>query len=122
MREFVRFLLLAPEGQLVVGFMLREMTQPSDALDTIYEGLLEGVHRRACALWGAATGQPAESEAVRLAVFGTIGQILYFRVARPVVTKRMGWPAIGAAEAGAIGNAIVRTLHARLAADRGERR
>ena len=80
--------------------MLREMAQPSSALDTIYEGLFEGVHARVCALWGAATGQPAESEAVRLAVFATIGQILYFHVARPVVTRRMGWPAIGAAEAG----------------------
>jgi AcrR family transcriptional regulator len=119
-RSLVGFLLLQPDGQLVAGFMLREMAQPSDALDTIYKGLFEGVHQRACAVWGVATGRPPESEAVRLAVFATIGQILYFRIARPVVERRMGWRGIGAAEADAVIDAIVGTLHARLAADRGE--
>ena len=120
-RSMVRFLLLEPDGRLVAGFLLREMAQPSSALDTIYEGLFEGVHMRVCALWSAASGQPAESEAVRLAVFATIGQILYFHVARPVVTRRMGWPAIGEAEAAAIAGTVVRNLHVRLAADRGGR-
>jgi TetR/AcrR family transcriptional regulator, regulator of cefoperazone and chloramphenicol sensitivity len=117
-RSLVRFLLVEPDGRLVAGFMLREMAQPSTALDTIYEGLFEGVHRRACALWGAATGQPAESDAVRLAVFAAIGQVIYFHVARPVVERRMAWPAIGAAEAAAIADAVVANLRARLAADR----
>ena len=43
-RDMARFLLLRPEARLVAGFMLREMAQPSSALDTIYEGLFEGVH------------------------------------------------------------------------------
>lgn len=120
-RSLVRFLLLEREGQLVAGFMLREMAQPSSALDTIYEGLFEGVHKRVCAVWGAATGRPAESEAVRLAVFATIGQILYFRIARPVVERRMAWPGIGPVEAATITDTIIRTLRARLAADREER-
>ena len=119
-RSLVRFLLVEPDGRLVAGFLLREMAQPSSALDTIYEGLFEGAHARVCALWSAATGQPADSEPVRLAVFATIGQILYFHVARPVVTRRMGWPAIGGAEAAAIAGTVVRNLHVRLAADRRE--
>ena len=114
----VRFLLLDPQARLVAGFLLREMTEPSPALDTIYEGLLEGVHRRVCALWSAATGEPAESEAVRLAVFAAIGQIVYFHVGRPVVQRRMDWPTIGPAEARAIAETVVQNLAARLAADR----
>jgi len=119
-RSLVRFLLLDPDGALVAGFMMREMAQPSTALDTIYEGLFEGAHARVCAIWSAVTGQPADAEAVRLAVFATIGQILYFHIARPVVNRRMEWPAIGEAEAAAITDTILRNLHARLAADRDQ--
>ena len=119
-RSLVRFLLLDPDGALVAGFMMREMAQPSTALDTIYEGLFEGAHMRVCGIWGAATGLPPESEEVRLAVFAAIGQILYFHVARPVVARRMAWRGIGEAEAEAIVSTVVRNLLARLDADRRE--
>jgi AcrR family transcriptional regulator len=117
-RSMSRFLLLQPEARQVAGFMLREMTEPSSALETIYSKLLEDVHRHVCALWGAATGQDPESAAVRLAVFGIIGQIVYFHLGRPVVAWRMGWAAIGPDEADAIAASIVRTLEVRIAADR----
>jgi AcrR family transcriptional regulator len=120
-RNLVRFLLTEPQGQLVAGFILREMAKPSTALDTIYEGLFEGAHARACALWAAATGLDPDSPEVRLAVFATIGQILYFRIAAPVVTRRMAWPAMGEPEAAAIADTVLRNLRARLAADRSER-
>jgi hypothetical protein len=116
----VSFLLLEPEARLVAGFVLREMAQPSSALDTIYEGLFEGVHARVCAIWGIATGQPGDSEAVRLAVFAMIGQVVYFHVGRPVVQRRMDWPTIGAAEAAAVADTIARNLMARLDADRND--
>lgn len=120
-RRLVHFLLLEPQGQLVAGFVLSEMAKPSSALDTIYQGVFEGTHRRVCAIWAAATGQEADAPAVRLAVFTIIGQILYFRIAAPVVQRRMGWSGIGAAEAAAIGDAVVRTLTARLDDDRRQR-
>jgi AcrR family transcriptional regulator len=115
---FVRFLLLEPQARLVAGFILREMAEPSAALDIVYNGLFEGLHRRLCAIWGAATGAAPESEPVRLAVFAAIGQIVYFHLGRPVVQRRMDWPAIGPAEARAIAKTVVRNLTARLAADR----
>lgn len=119
--NMVRFLLLEPQARLVAGFVLREMAQPSSALDTIYEDLFEGLHARVCNLWGTATGQPPETEAVRLAVFATIGQILYFHIGRPVIERRMAWPAVGPDEARAVGDTIARNLEVRIAADRGPR-
>ena len=115
----VRFLLLDPQARLVAGFILREMAEPSAALDIIYGGLFEGLHRRLCAIWGVATGAAPESEPVRLAVFAAIGQIVYFHLGRPVVQRRMDWPTIGPAEARAIAETVVQNLSARLAADRG---
>ena len=120
-RRFVGFLLLDPRARPVAGFVLREMAEPSPALDLIYERLFESVHTRACAIWGVATGRDPESAGVRLAVFSTIGQIVYFNFARPVIERRMGWPAIGPAEAEAIADTIIRSLDSRLAADRRER-
>ena len=117
-RTLVRFLLLQPEARLAAGFILREMAQPSAALDAVYVGLFEPVHRRACALWAAATGREAEGEVVRLAVFAAIGQITYFHIARPIVERRMNWPAIGPAEAEAVADTVVRNLEARIAAER----
>ena len=116
--NMVRFLLLDRQARLVAGFVLREMADPSPALDTIYEGIFEGAHARVCAIWSAATGAAPDSPAVRLAVFTAIGQIVYFHVGRPVVQRRMDWPEIGPAEARAVADTIVRNLLARIEADR----
>jgi AcrR family transcriptional regulator len=120
-RRLVAFLLLEPQARTIVGFMLRELSEPSPALDLIYERLFQSAHRRACTIWGIATGRDPESPAVRLGVFSTIGQIVYFNLARPVVQRRMDWPAIGPDEAAAITDAVVRNLNARLDADTGDR-
>jgi AcrR family transcriptional regulator len=116
-RNMVRFLLLEPQARLVAGFMLREMAQPSSALDLIYDGLFLRVHRRACALWAAATGREPESAAVRLAVFATVGQVVYFHVGRPIVQRRLGWAEIGAEQAEAVADTVTGSLLARLDAD-----
>jgi AcrR family transcriptional regulator len=118
LRRFAGFILLEPQARLVAGFVLREMAEPSEALDLIYAGLFEPMHRRVCALWGLATGREPESEAVRLAVFTMIGQTIYFHVGRPMVERRMGWTPIGPAQADAVAAALVQNLEARLDADR----
>jgi AcrR family transcriptional regulator len=116
-RNMATFLLLQPQARLVAGFLLREIAEPSSALDLIYDGLVEGVHRRACAIWGRATGREPESEAVRLAVFALVGQIVYFHIGRPIVARRMGWRAVGPAEVEAVVDTVTRNLLARLDAD-----
>jgi TetR/AcrR family transcriptional regulator, regulator of cefoperazone and chloramphenicol sensitivity len=116
-RRVVTFMLLDPQARLVATFMLRELSEPSPALDLIYERLFESVHRRACAIWGVATGRDPESPAVRLALFALIGQIVYFNFARPVVERRMDWPRLGPAEVEAVADTIIRNLRARLDAD-----
>ena len=120
-RRFVTFLLLDPQARSVASFILRELSEPSPALDLIYRALLEPVHRRACATWGVATDRDPESPDVRLAVFATIGQIVYFNFARPVIQRRMDWPSLGPAEVEAVADTLAATLHARLDADREHR-
>lgn len=100
--RMVAFVVAGEEAGDIVRFILRELQHPTDALNTVYGGVFEPVHRRLCHLWQEATGEPAESEEARLAVFTLLGQVLYFRIAREAVKRRMGWTAIDAAESAAI--------------------
>lgn len=117
-RAMAGFLLTRPEAEDVVPFMLREVVEGGPVLDEIYESMFAPTHARFCRLWSAATGQPAESEATRLRVFALIGQLLYFRIGRTVVTRRMDWPAIGPDEADRIAGILVGNLHAMIEKER----
>ncbi|WP_248309380.1 CerR family C-terminal domain-containing protein [Bosea sp. Tri-44] len=118
--RMVAFLTTAPESELIARFVVREMLTPGPAFETIYGGLFEPVHRRVCGVWAAATGMEPEAPATRLAVFAAIGQVVYFRIARPAVTRRMGWNGIGPEEARAIGETVRCSVRASILACRGE--
>lgn len=119
LERMVRFVVASPEAGEIVRFVLRELSQPSPALDRIYEGVFEPTHRRLCALWESATGEPAESEATRLTVFTLVGQVVYFRIGREAVLRRMGWSGIGESEAAQVAAVAMGNLGAILAAHTG---
>lgn len=118
--RMVAFLTTAPESEMIARFVVREMFTPSPAFDTIYDGLFAPVHRRVCQVWAAATGMEPEAPATRLTVFAAIGQLVYFRIARPAVTRRMGWDGIGPDQARAISDTVRRSVRASILACRGE--
>ncbi|TJW45022.1 MAG: DUF1956 domain-containing protein [Mesorhizobium sp.] len=115
LERMVAFIVARPEAGEIVQFVLRELSHPTAALDRIYDGVFEPTHRRLCLIWEQATGEPAESEATRLTVFTLIGQVVYFRIGREAVMRRMGWRAIGDAEATKIAAAVTDNLGAILA-------
>src|SRR5262245_49104670 len=100
--RMVSFILARPEAGEIVAFVLRELSHPTAALDTIYNGVFEPTHKRLCHIWELATGEPAESERTKITIFTLIGQVIYFRIGREAVLRRMGWSDIGAAEASAV--------------------
>lgn len=118
-RGMVGFLLGDRGASEIVPFMLRELAEDGPGIDAVYTGFAEPTHRRLCALWGQATGTDPEADATRLAVFALIGQLMYFRIGRSVVARRMGWAAIGAPEIGQIAERISRNLDAMLDTDGG---
>jgi TetR/AcrR family transcriptional regulator, regulator of cefoperazone and chloramphenicol sensitivity len=111
-RAMADFLLTQSESEDLIPFMLREVTENGPVLQDIYDSMIAPTHGRFCRLWSAATGQPPESEITRLRVFSLIGPLLYFRIGRPVVARRMGWPGIGRAEARQIAEVLIANLHA----------
>ena len=107
------------EARPVARFVLREMFEPSSAFDRLFIGAFAPIHARACEIWARAAGASPESEATRLAVFALIAQVVYFRLARPAILRRMGWEDIGAAEAAAIKRLVAGNLDAAIAQARG---
>lgn len=99
LERMVTFIVAQPEAGEIVQFVLRELAHPTAALDIIYQGVFEPVHQRLCEVWASATGEPAESERTRITVFTIIGQVVYFRIGREAVRRRMGWSEIGPAQA-----------------------
>jgi hypothetical protein len=69
-----------------------------------------------------ATGEDAESESTRIAVFTMIGQVIYFRIARAPVMRRLGWSEIGTQEASAIAAVAKANLAAILDSRKEDRR
>ena len=112
LRAMVSFIIAGDGARPIVGFMMREVLQPSKTLDHIYDGVIRPVHMRMCVLWGAATGADPESPRTRLAVFTMFGQMLYFRIGREIVVKRMGWEDVTVGEANQIGEVLAANLRA----------
>ncbi|TPK90284.1 CerR family C-terminal domain-containing protein [Mesorhizobium sp. B2-4-17] len=119
LERMVGFIVAQPQAGEIVQFVLRELSHPTAALDRIYDGVFEPTHRRLCVIWEQATGEPAESERTRLTVFTLIGQVIYFRIGREAVMRRMGWHDIGAAEAAKVVAVTTDNLSAMLAARKG---
>ncbi|TPM35575.1 DUF1956 domain-containing protein [Mesorhizobium sp. B2-3-4] len=119
LERMVGFVVASPEAGEIVQFVLRELSHPTAALDRIYDGVFAPTHRRLCQVWEQATGEPAESERTRLTVFTLIGQVIYFRIGREAVMRRMGWHDIGPAEAAKVVAVTTDNLGAILAARKG---
>lgn len=117
-RTMAGFLLARREAEDIVPFMLRELAENGPVLDEVYTKMFAPVHGRICRFWAAATGQAAESDRTRLIVFSLIGQLVYFRIGRPVVGRRMGWQTAGAEEARQIADILVGNLHAMIERER----
>lgn len=102
------------EGRLIVPFMLRELMAPGDVLETIYARMIEPVHKRLCRLWADATGMGHDDPETLLSVFSLVGQVVYFALARRIVSQRMGWAGIHAQQAGEISSVLRNNLDAML--------
>ena len=118
LRAMAVFVLTSRAAEPILPFMLREVNEEGPVLDAVYGAMVEPMHRRLCVLWATATGQDAESERSRLIVFTLIGQLLYFRIARPIVTRRMEWTRFEQREASTIADLLAANLQSLIERER----
>ena len=112
----IRFFTVQPEARHIAAFVVREMINPGAVIDLIYAEMMYPLHCALCRAWGVATHRDPDSPATRLAVFTIIGQVIYFRLGMPMVTRRMGWKAVGPKEADQIIATIIGNLRTLIAA------
>lgn len=95
-------LLSLSEADHMIRFLLREAQERSEAFDHIYEHFFGPMFNFILTLWDDASMQNLSPQSVKLVTFTLIGQLAYFRIAQPVVTRHMGWQAYGEDEINAI--------------------
>ncbi|WP_018000995.1 CerR family C-terminal domain-containing protein [Paracoccus sp. N5] len=110
LRGVATFIGSAPEAGPMVNFALTELSRGGPTTELIYECFIGPKHTELSELWAIASGTDPDSEQVKLSIFAMIGQVLYFRLGREIVMRRMDWPTIGPAEAGRIGDVIAENL------------
>jgi len=110
----VQMLLLQPQAKTIPQFMLREIVQAEEVLDIIFPNFFEPIHKSLSQLWVRATGQDANSDAVMLSLFAVVGQVIYFRVSREIVYRRLKWDSVGPTEVQTVESIILTNLRATL--------
>jgi AcrR family transcriptional regulator len=106
----VNLMVGSPDTADMVTFMLREVAEPGEIADDVYRNFIEPRHKAICGLWALATGRDPEDPVVKLAIFALVGQVLYFRIATPFVTRRMSWSEIGPNETRQISETVIDNL------------
>jgi len=102
---FIDVILGKAEAARWARFILREQMHPTAAFDILYQ-FISGASAMMAKVVATALDKP-ESAETRLHVFALLGEVLYFRVAQPVVLRRMGWTTIDDAERAAIKRVVM---------------
>jgi AcrR family transcriptional regulator len=113
---FIDVILGKAEAARWARFILREQMHPTAAFDVLYQ-FIGGASAAMARVVATALNQP-EGPETRLHVFALLGEVLYFRVAQPVVLRRMEWKAIDDAERAAIKRVVLSHIADILLAER----
>ncbi|NTV14904.1 MAG: CerR family C-terminal domain-containing protein [Desulfobulbaceae bacterium] len=67
--------------------MVREIADPSPVLDRVVEGMIRPLYEQLAGIVGELLGPGAGEEEIRLAAMSIMGQCLFYRNSRPVVSR-----------------------------------
>ena len=91
LRVYVRSLLLRIFDEGRPGWhtkiMMREMIEPTRALDMLVEEGARPLHQELSSIVRELLGSAADDEVVRLSALSVVSQCVYYRRARPVITR-----------------------------------
>lgn len=98
----------------IFTFIMREMVRPGEVMQQLCRETIGPVHKRLCELFAVATGRTEVTDNVSVIVFSMMGQAMYFRMSKPVITQQMQWDDIGPEEADSIVEVLKINLQALL--------
>jgi AcrR family transcriptional regulator len=92
-----------PEWPMLI---IREHMTPGPAYELIYNNVMLRTHVLLCELFALIRGGKPNDEAIELAAFAHIGQIIFFRIGAETIKRRMGWPAVDSNKLRAIAQSV----------------
>jgi TetR/AcrR family transcriptional regulator, regulator of cefoperazone and chloramphenicol sensitivity len=108
-------LLGRPEAARWARFVIREQMDPTGSFAVLLDGFMGRAYGTVAALYAAATGRDAAKPETLVRVFGLLGQLLVFRMARGLIEARLGWHAYGPEEVALVKDMLHAHLDALLA-------
>jgi hypothetical protein len=87
------------------------LLDPGEVSELFYANWMKPMHMRFCLLFGLAAGRDPCSEEVKIAIFSCVGQVFHFRVAKPLIMRRLEWDVMGPEETDRLCKRLV--LHVR---------
>lgn len=96
----------------VSAFIMRYISQPSEAFDVLFEQFIAPLHNHLRQLLARATGQDENSEEMAILTFTLLGQSQYFKLCRLVVKRSLDWDGARAEECAKIHKALTRNVDA----------
>jgi AcrR family transcriptional regulator len=87
---FLELLLSSDLGESAPGIIFREMHQPSDAYEILYQKLLQPIHTTLTRLVSCYRGEKQQSQSAIFLAHALLGQTVIFRISRTTLLKRLG--------------------------------
>jgi TetR/AcrR family transcriptional regulator, regulator of cefoperazone and chloramphenicol sensitivity len=90
LRKHAINLLTGEMGEDAPGFVLREQSHPTEAFEILYTNLFEPLHTLISKLVALIRGLPPGNREADMVAHALLGQIIFFRVARTTMLRRLG--------------------------------
>lgn len=94
MADFAEVVLMRPDAEHWLCFLMREQMEPTDVFPVLYESPVKRMRVLMVGLLSIISGLDASSVRLRLTAVELLGLVYVFRVARASVLREMGWSAI----------------------------
>ena len=94
------------DAEAISAFMMRYITQRSEAFDLLYAQVTAPLHRHIGQLLGRASGRDPDAEETKVLSFAIMGQSMYFRICPDAVKNAMGWNGLGGGECAKVATAL----------------
>jgi TetR/AcrR family transcriptional regulator, regulator of cefoperazone and chloramphenicol sensitivity len=92
-----------PEWPMMI---IREHMLPGPAYELIYNNVMLRTHGLLCQLFALIRGGKPTDEAIELAAFAHIGQIIFFKIGAETIKRRMAWTAVDNEHLASISQAV----------------
>lgn len=119
-QKMVGFLVGTDQSRHRATFVIRELIQPSQAFDLLYDGYMRQIHTIVTRLVAALLDEDPKSKTSILRAHALIGQVLVFGAGRELILRRTNWKDFNDAHLKQVAEIVIETFIASIRAQRSQ--